>query len=117
MRKSKAVIEISRMIVDKKLDLNGLDSQRDEQVIQQLTELPSVGRWTAEYALLRGMGRVNVFPADDVGARNRMRGVLRIRRKLDYEAVKRILSKWEPYSGLLYFHMLLHGLASDGQLG
>ena len=33
----------------------------------------SVGRWTAEYALLRGLERLEVFPGDDIGARNNLR--------------------------------------------
>ena len=34
--------------------------------------LRGVGRWTAEYTLLRGMGRIELFPGDDIGARNNL---------------------------------------------
>ena len=37
-----------------------------------LLDLRGIGRWTGEYVLLRGLGRINVFPGDDVGARNRL---------------------------------------------
>ena len=37
--------------------------------IDALTELPGVGRWTAENALLRGVGRTDIFVAGDLGLR------------------------------------------------
>ena len=43
---------------------------------QQLLQLRGVGRWTAEYALLRGFGRLQVFPGDDVGAQKNWRAGL-----------------------------------------
>jgi DNA-3-methyladenine glycosylase II len=43
-----------------------------------------VGRWTAEYVLLRGLGRLAVFPGDDVGARNNLRRWLGQPVSLDY---------------------------------
>lgn len=36
--------------------------------LPRLRELRGVGRWTAEYVLLRRLGRLHVFPGDDVGA-------------------------------------------------
>ena len=38
----------------------------------KLTSLSGIGRWSAEYVLLRGLGRLHVFPGDDVGARNNL---------------------------------------------
>jgi DNA-3-methyladenine glycosylase II len=76
-----------------------------------------VGRWTAEYVLLRGLGRVRVFPGDDVGARNNLRRWLRLRRTLDYEGVRRVLARWSGHAGLVYFHLLLDRLADAGYLG
>jgi DNA-3-methyladenine glycosylase II len=38
----------------------------------RLRALRGAGRWTAEYVLLRGFGRLHAFPGDDVGARNNL---------------------------------------------
>ena len=54
------------------LDAERLEPLADQAVVKKLQNLRGVGRWTAEYALLRGLGRANVFPGDDVGARNRL---------------------------------------------
>jgi DNA-3-methyladenine glycosylase II len=88
----------------------------NEAVIASLLELRGVGRWTAEYVLLRGLEPLNVFPGDDVGARNRLAKWLGRNEPLDYEGVARATRNWEPYAGMVYFHMLLEGLDEVGEL-
>ena len=78
------------------------------------SELRGVGRWTAEYALLRGFGRLQVFPGDDVGAQKKLARWLGRSRPLDYAGVARAVAPWQPYAGLVYFHLLLHGLSLAG---
>jgi DNA-3-methyladenine glycosylase II len=84
----------------------------NRQAVERLLQLRGVGRWTAEYVLLRGLGRTDVFPGDDVGARNNLAKWLDLKDALDYNSVNRALAKWRPYAGLLYFHLLLDNLAS-----
>ena len=59
---------------------------------------------------------LNVFPGDDVGARNRLAKWLRVNEPLDYDGVARATRNWEPYAGMVYFHMLLEGLYEAGEL-
>jgi len=54
------------------LDLEELQYCDNQTALQALEQLPGIGRWTAEYVLLRGLGRLNVFPGDDVGAQNNL---------------------------------------------
>ncbi len=62
------------------------------------------------------MGRTSLFPGDDVGAQNKLRHLLRLRKPLDYEGVRRFLDRWLPFGGLIYFHLLLDGLLEEGYL-
>ena len=64
-------------------------------------------RWTAEYVLLRGLGRLDIYPGDDVGARNNLARFLGRRKPLDYQGVRRAVAGWQPYAGFIYFHLLL----------
>jgi DNA-3-methyladenine glycosylase II len=109
-QKVRAIIDLSRAISEGTLDVEGLASLDDDSAIQRLTELHGVGRWTAEYVVLRGLGRVQVFPGDDVGARNTLQQWLGLRKPLDYKGVRQLIAKWKPYAGLVYFHMLLFRL-------
>jgi DNA-3-methyladenine glycosylase II len=115
-RKAEALIELSRRVAGKDIDLSGLEAMSNEEAAEKLLELRGVGRWTADYALLRGMGRFMIFPAGDVGARNMLQAVLHIRKPPDEEEIRRRLQKWAPYEGLVYVHLLLSGLAGEGIL-
>ena len=75
-----------------------------------------VGRWTAEYVLLRGLAALDVFPGDDVGARNRLAKWQHRKEPLDYAGVARVTRRWQPYAGVVYFHMLSEGLSEAGSL-
>lgn len=110
-QKARAMIELSRDIVADKIDLEALADLDDAAAVERLLSLHGVGRWSAEYALLRGFGRTHVFPGDDVGARKRLQQRLKLRKSLDYQGVSRALRAWREFGGLIYFHMLLDGLA------
>ncbi len=115
--KARALVGLSRRIVSGELDLERLEGAGNEAALERLLELRGVGRWTGEYALLRGLGRLDVFPGDDVGARNGLGDWLGLRGPMNYERVRRVLARYEPYAGILYFLMLLEGLATAGALG
>jgi DNA-3-methyladenine glycosylase II len=112
--KARTIIETAQALVAGDLDLEALQRLEDGAAIERLTSLRGIGRWTAEYVLLRGLGRLHVFPGDDVGARNNLRRLFAIETPLDYESVGRMLARWHPYAGVVYFHLLLHSLARAG---
>ena len=114
MTKARTIIETARAIAAGDLDLEGLHPLDDSAAVERLTSLRGIGRWTAEYVLLRGLGRLHVFPGDDVGAHNKLRRLLELDAPLDYESVRRLVARWHPYAGVVYFHLLLDSLAQDG---
>jgi DNA-3-methyladenine glycosylase II len=115
-QKARALIELAGAVAEGRLDLEGLATEPDEVALDRLRRLRGVGRWTAEYVLLRGLGRLHVFPGDDVGARNNLRQWLETSEPLDYEGVHHALATWRPYAGLIYFHLLLDRLAAAGAI-
>jgi DNA-3-methyladenine glycosylase II len=50
-------------------DLDGIHALSDEQVIERLTQLTGIGRWTAEWFLARCLGRPGAVAAGDLGVR------------------------------------------------
>lgn len=69
----------------------------DELLIERLSAVRGVGRWTAEMFLMFGLGRPDVLPVDDLGVRKgfmRMRGM----RRLPAPAyLRRVARRWAPY--------------------
>jgi len=114
--KGRAIIEIARGLTAGSLDLEDLEKMEEAEAVTRLIGLKGVGRWSAEYVLLRGLGHWSVFPGDDVGARRYLENWLQQDEPLDYEGVHRVLAGLQPYGGLIYFHSLLSGLAEEGRL-
>jgi DNA-3-methyladenine glycosylase II len=113
--KSMALIELARGFRDGLGNLEGLDSLEKSEAMSRLLALRGIGRWSAEYVLLRGLGRWSVFPGDDVGARRHLEIWLQPGETLNYQGVRRQLARWQPFAGLIYFHLLLSRLAEEGR--
>ena len=109
-------IALARACADGQIDLETLDGLSNEAMVERLLELKGVGRSSAEYVLLPRLGRLKVYPGDDVGARNKLQRWLKLRKPLDYDGVRRITARWQPYPALVYFHLLLDRLDAAGQL-
>jgi len=105
--KARALIELAQAITGNRFQPAALEQAGDREALASLQQLRGIGRWTAEYVSLRGLGRTNIFPGDDVGARNNLENWLGLQEPLTYDSAQRILKKWAPYGGLVYFHLLL----------
>ncbi len=116
LRKANTIVAIADAATEGRLELEALATRDDEHVVETLTQIAGIGRWSAEYTLLRGLGRLHVFPGDDVGARKNLARWLGLAEPLDYAGVQRAVSGWRPYAGLVYFHLLLNRLAARGDL-
>ncbi len=115
-QKGLAIIQLSQAIITRQIDLEQLAMLNDNEVLEQLQFLRGVGRWTSEYVLLRGLGRLNIFPADDAGGRKGLQRLLKVQGKLDYEETRNLVERWKPFGGLVYFHLLLNRLFEEGYL-
>jgi DNA-3-methyladenine glycosylase II len=111
--KSKTLILIASTIFHHEETLSNLDELSNEDIVQLLSNFKGIGRWSAEYVLLRGLGRTEILPGDDVGIHKSLIGLLSLRKKPDYNKIKKIEKKWYPYAGLIYFHILLRKLSEN----
>jgi DNA-3-methyladenine glycosylase II len=116
LAKARTLIELSRRVASGSLDLQALTQADDEHAAAVLVALPGIGRWSAQYVLLRGLGRLGVLPGDDVGARNSLRRRFELPASAGYDEVTALAKGWWPYGGLVYFHLLLDALARAGHL-
>jgi DNA-3-methyladenine glycosylase II len=114
--KERAILELSRSVASGELNLESFRELDDASALEKLLAIRGVGRWSAEYALLRGMGRLNIFPGDDVGGWRNLQKHLHLRARPDYAKTRKLLTPWKNYAGLIYFHFLLDGLRTRGIL-
>ena len=100
--KNVAAFCIEYKITDKKLN-----AMSDEEVIELLTQIKGVGKWTVEMLLMFALGREDIFSIDDYGVQSAMIKIYKLQ-KLDKkklrEKLTKISDKWSPYRtyGCLY---------------
>ncbi len=68
--KVRTIREFSEAIHSGALDLVELENHPDDYVVAELSKLWGIGRWTAEMCMMFRMGRLDVWPAGDLGVRN-----------------------------------------------
>src|SRR3954469_2072338 len=69
----------------------------DEEIIERLTMVRGVGRWTVEMLLIFQLGRPDVLPADDFGVRNGFRIAYGRRSMPLPKDVRQYGQRWKPY--------------------
>ena len=111
-----AVTALAQSVLRNEVDLEGLAGMNEEEAVDALRKIRGVGRWSAEYVLLRGLRRLSIFPGDDVGAQNNLQRFFSLKGRPDYENIQRIMLRWKPYGGFVYFHFLLQKLRVNGSL-
>jgi DNA-3-methyladenine glycosylase II len=80
----------------------------NEEVIEYLTPIKGVGRWTVEMLLMFTLGREDVFATDDLGIQNFMIDNYKLdntNKKQFKEDMLRISAKWSPYRSFACLYM------------
>lgn len=81
--------------------LRGLEARSDEQVVERLTAIKGIGRWSAEIALMRGLARPDTFPAGDLGVVKYVaQGLLGRTGKATEDEMRAFAERWRPYRAL-----------------
>ncbi|MCC6178247.1 MAG: hypothetical protein IT305_23330 [Chloroflexi bacterium] len=73
------------------------------EAIAALTALHGVGRWTAEYVLMRGLGLLDVLPAGDAGVKLIVGQAYGLGRRATETEARAIGERWAPYRSLATF--------------
>jgi len=109
-RKGEYIRDISRLIDEGNLDLEGLRRYRDiDQIIGELMKIRGIGRWTAELTVLRGMHRVEAIPADDLGIRKLISHFYRNDEMISGDEARSIAERWGRWKGLAAFYLIIAG--------
>ena len=99
--KSRTLVRVARAFSGGRISEELLESLSDEDAIERLTEIKGIGRWTAEIALLRGLGRPDVFPGGDLGVVKYLAvELVGHRARVTEERMRRFARRWRPYRGL-----------------
>jgi DNA-3-methyladenine glycosylase II len=102
------VHNVARFAVEQGMDDKKLNKMNNDEVIEYLTSIKGVGRWTVEMILMFTLGREDVFAADDLGIQQSMIKLYKLRHENKRElreAMLKISGKWAPYRTYACFYL------------
>ncbi|MGO9147030.1 MAG: DNA-3-methyladenine glycosylase family protein [Desulfomonilia bacterium] len=107
-RKAEYIKGLAVTIVNGLLDLDDLKDMDDEDARSYIINIRGFGSWSADYILVRGLGRVDCIPADDLGIQTIVGKYLGDGSRPSPEGVRKALEPFAPYRGLTAFYLLAH---------
>ena len=110
-RKAEALRFIAGKIDRGELTEKMLTRLPSTDALERLMELPSIGPWSAGLVLLRGLGRIDVFPQGDVGA---TKGLSTLMHVPPGPKLERLAERFGDVRGYLYFSALGASLLAKG---
>lgn len=99
-------------LMNGELDLASLEHSPTPQAAALLQKIKGIGPWTSSVILLRGLGRLDVFPMNDTSVAQNLALVAGSTR-VD---IDRVVDTLRPQQGMLYYHLLLARLEARGAL-
>jgi DNA-3-methyladenine glycosylase II len=87
------------------LRMDRLRRLSDEAVIEQLTKVKGIGRWTAEMILIFHLGRPDVLPVDDVGLLAAIERLYGLEGRPTPAQVVELGEKWRPYRSVACWYL------------
>jgi len=97
--------DLARNIEDGKLKIKSLPKMSDEQVIEQLTQIKGIGRWTAEMFLIFSLGRQDVLPVHDLGLRKAVQFAFSLPQLPKPKEVDKLGERWKPYRSIATWYL------------
>jgi 3-methyladenine DNA glycosylase/8-oxoguanine DNA glycosylase len=88
---------LATAFLDGRLPVRRFHRMSDEEVVEALTRVKGVGRWTAEMFLIFVLARADVFPVGDLGLQKAIQQAYRLRRPPAASTMQRMAARWRPY--------------------
>lgn len=85
--------------------LTELEQLDDETIIETLTKIKGIGRWTVQMLLIFRLHRWDVLPIDDLGVRSGVRLVYKFPELPDKKTVEQLGHAWKPYRTIASWYL------------
>jgi DNA-3-methyladenine glycosylase II len=96
-QKSGYIRDLSMKAASGELPLEHLSNMSDEEVIEAITKVKGLGRWSAEMFLMFRLRRPDVLPVDDLGIVNAIHRLYKLRKRPDAKRIRKLGEAWRPY--------------------
>jgi DNA-3-methyladenine glycosylase II len=96
--KAAYIKELAQRVLDGKVPaLDACSRFTDDQLVEQLTAIKGVGRWTVEMLLIFNLGRPDVLPVHDLGVRKGFQIAYKRRKLPEPDHLESFGDRWRPH--------------------
>jgi DNA-3-methyladenine glycosylase II len=104
-QKSGYLRDLSEKVGSGVVALDRVEVMTDDEVIEALTEIKGIGRWTAEMFLIFRLQRPDVLPVDDLGIMTAIQKAYKLRKRPDKKRMMKIGEAWRPYRSVASWYL------------
>ncbi len=90
-------VRYARALAESRVEFASFESMTDEAVVERLTEIPGIGRWTAEIYVMFALGRADVFAAGDLALRESARLLFDLPERPSERDLAERAGAWSPW--------------------
>lgn len=95
--KVRSLKNLAQKVNNRTINLEIIDQLDNEAVVLELTKVKGIGPWTAEMFLMFALGREDVFAPSDLGLRNAIVRLYKLKTTPTPQQMLEISKKWQPY--------------------
>jgi DNA-3-methyladenine glycosylase II len=92
--------DLSARVIDQRLQLSQIGRLSDEDAIEHLIQVRGIGRWTAQMFLIFSLGRLDIFPHNDLIVRSSIKELYQFEELPTKHESHAIAEKWKPFSSI-----------------
>jgi DNA-3-methyladenine glycosylase II len=89
--------DLSKKIETNQLNMRQISTESNESIIEQLTNVKGIGRWTAEMFLIFSLGRLDVLPVGDLGLKKGIQLMHSFNDLPNEKEIEQLAESWRPY--------------------
>lgn len=104
-QKTVYITDLAQKCSSGEMQLQRLERMDDELIIDSLTKVKGIGRWSAEMFLMFRLGRINVLPVDDLGLRKAAQKLYGLRQLPDARRLHELAKSWLPYRSIATWYL------------
>ena len=104
-QKASYVFDLAEKVHSGAVVLEGLQHQSDDAVIEILTQVKGIGVWTAQMFLMFSLGRMDIFPYDDLGIKNAIATHYQFDELPSKSKMLEMSKPWRPYSTVACWYL------------
>ncbi|NBI28733.1 DNA-3-methyladenine glycosylase [Chengkuizengella sp. YPA3-1-1] len=105
-RKAEYIIGVAKMITDGTLNQKKLRYENHyDKMMDQLTSIRGIGKWTADYTIMKCFSINSAFPVADVGIHNALKAILGLNQKPSIDEIEGLVKQWKGWESYAAFYL------------